>query len=92
MEQERIRRSPSVRASVSTDGLVLLDLDAGLVLSANAVGARIWQLIEEDWTTSEIARQVAQDFGKPLDRVERDVSLFVGELMSRGLVAGDPPR
>jgi hypothetical protein len=71
---------------------VLLDVNGGLVLSANPVGARIWDLLEQALTPVEIARRLAAEYAMPLDRVERDVALFVAELISRGLIAGDPRR
>jgi hypothetical protein len=92
MDQQRFRPSPSVRASISSDGLVLLDVDGGLVLSSNVVGARIWELIAQQRTALEIAAQLANDYGVPLDRAQRDVSLFVADLSARGLVAGESPR
>ena len=92
MEQERFRPSLAVRASISGDGLILLDIDGGMVLSSNAVGARIWQLIEQQQTTGEIARQLAVDYVVPVGRALRDVQTFVADLMARGLVAGDPRR
>lgn len=92
MEQERFRPSPAVRASISGDGLILLDIDGGMVLSSNAVGARIWELIEQQHTTGEIARQLADDYVVPVDRALRDVQTFVADLMARGLVAGDARR
>ena len=92
MEQERFRPSRAVRASISGDGLILLDVDGGMVLSSNAVGARIWQLIERQHTTGEIARQLADDYVVPLDRALGDVQTFVADLMARGLVAGDARR
>lgn len=90
MHQDRLRPSPSVRASISDDGLVLLDVEGGLVLSSNQIGARIWQLIEQQRTTPEIARQVADDYDVPGDRAHRDVATFVAALMARGLVTQDP--
>jgi coenzyme PQQ synthesis protein D (PqqD) len=92
MEQERFRPSRAVRASISGDGLILLDVDGGMVLSSNAVGARIWQLIARQHTTGEIARQLADDYVVPLDRALGDVQTFVADLLARGLVAGDPRR
>ena len=92
MEQERFRPSPAVRASISGDGLILLDIDGGMVLSSNSVGARIWQLIERQHTTGEIARQLANDYVVPVDRALRDVQTFVADLMARGLVDGDARR
>jgi hypothetical protein len=92
MDHERFRPSPAVRASISGDGLVLLDVDGGLVLASNAVGARIWQLIEQQRTTGEIARQLADDYAVPMERAQGDVAAFVADLRARGLVAGDPRR
>jgi hypothetical protein len=92
MDHERYRPSPGARASISGDGLILLDVDEGLVLTSNAVGARIWQLIEQDRTAAEIIRQIVDDYGVPIQRAERDVAMFVAALVSRGLVAGDSRR
>ncbi len=85
-----MRLADHVRASVCSDGLVLLDLDAGLVLAANGVGARICELIEERLDPATIAARIAVDYGVPLDRVQRDVAAFLHDLESRGLVARDP--
>ena len=92
MQQERVRPSLAVRASVSGDGLILLDVDGGLVLSSNAVGARIWQLLEQQRTTREIAQRLVEEYAVPVERALHDVQAFVADLMARGLVAGDPPR
>jgi hypothetical protein len=92
MDQERFRPAPAVRASISVDGLVLLDVAGGLVLTSNAVGARIWQLLEQERTTGEIARQLAGDYAIPLERAARDVATFVAALMARDLVTEEPRR
>jgi hypothetical protein len=90
MESNRVRPSTAVRASVSADGLVLLDLQGGLVMASNPVGARIWQLIEQRQTASEIARQLAGEYGIPLERAHHDVTAFVAALGARGLVTAEP--
>jgi Coenzyme PQQ synthesis protein D (PqqD) len=90
MDHERFRPSPAAKASISGDGLILLDVDEGLVLTSNVVGARIWQLIEQDRTTAEIVRQIVDDYDVPIERARSDVAAFVAALMARGLVAGDP--
>jgi hypothetical protein len=76
-----------VRASISNDGLVLLDLHGGLVFASNVVGARIWQLIEERRTRSEIAHRLADEYRIATDRADDDVTQFVEALAARGLVA-----
>jgi hypothetical protein len=90
MDTDRFRVSHTVRASTSADGLVLLDVHAGLVLAANPVGARIWQLLEQQRSCQEIARRLAHDHGIPIDRAHRDVVAFVAALEARGLVTGEP--
>jgi hypothetical protein len=82
----RFRVSAAVRASISADGLVLLDIRGGLVLASNSVGGRIWQLIEQQRTRSEIARVLTEDYGIPLERADRDVVAFLSALAARGLV------
>ena len=78
-----------VKAAVSDDGLVLLDVSGGLVLSANVVGARIWQLLVERHPGAEIARRVADEYTIPLERARLDVAAFVAALIARGLVSAD---
>lgn len=86
LDRDRFHPSPAVKASISEDGLVLLDVDGGLVLASNAVGARIWQLLEERRSRADIAQQLAGEYAIALDRAERDVATFVAALMARGLV------
>jgi hypothetical protein len=81
--------SPSVRASVSADGLVLLDVRGGLVLASNPIGARIWTLIEQTHTSPEIAQELCRRYDIPLDRAQDDVLTFVAALVERGLVTED---
>jgi hypothetical protein len=70
--------------------LILLDVDGGLVLASNAVGARIWQLIEQHRTHAEIARQLADEFAISADRARHDLRAFVASLVDRGLVSEEP--
>lgn len=84
------RPSTHVRASFSDDGLVLLDVDRGVVLSANVVGARIWQLIEMRHTSTDIADRIASAYGVPSQRAAADVSAFIAALVARDLVVEEP--
>ena len=90
MNHQRFRRSSAVRASISADGLVLLDLHGGLVLSSNVVGARIWQLIEEDQPAGEIARRIADEYDVAGDRARLDAAAFIEALIARGLITPEP--
>ena len=87
MDHERFHPSRAVNASVSADGLVLLDVDGGLILTSNAVGARIWQLLEQGRSTSEIARQIADEYAIAIERAHQDAAAFIAALAARELVA-----
>ena len=89
IHDDRFQPSPAVKASISGDGLVLLDVSGGLVLSSNSVGARIWQLLAERNGRGEIARHLADEYTIPLERAQRDVATFVAALVARGLVTAD---
>ncbi len=78
-----------MKASISSDGLVLLDMNGGLVLASNVVGARIWQLLEERRSRTHIAQQLANEYSIAIDRAERDVAAFVAALIARGLLTPD---
>lgn len=86
MQTDRVRVASTVRASISADGLVLLDLERGLVLASSPVGARIWQLLEQQLSLTEIANHLAHDYGIPTDRATGDVRVFTQSLLERGLV------
>jgi hypothetical protein len=91
MTSVRFRPSPAVRASISGDGLVLLDVNGGVVLASNPIGAHIWQLMAQRRTGVEIARQLAIDYGVSIDRAHDDVGTFIRALAARGLVIEEPP-
>lgn len=82
----RLQPSSAVRASVSTDGLILLDINGGVLLASNSIGARIWRLVEAHKTVAEIATQLIADYDVHATLVERDVAAFVTALADRGLI------
>ena len=88
----RFRLSPSVRASICADGLVILDVDAGVVFAANAVGARIWQLVEQARTAEEIEQLLVSEYGIAPDRARKDTAAFLADLVARGVVIPETPR
>jgi hypothetical protein len=86
IDDGRLHPSPSVRASVSADGLVLLDISGGVLLASNLVGARIWRLVEQRQTVAEITSRLTADYDVHAADVQRDVAAFVAALAERGLV------
>jgi hypothetical protein len=75
-----------VRANVTSDGLILMDIENGSIFSANVVGARIWQLLREGRLEEQITDAIAEEWGVPRDTVASDVIEFVQSLRERALV------
>jgi Coenzyme PQQ synthesis protein D (PqqD) len=86
IERTRFHVSQHVRASISGDGLVLLDVQGGFVLASNLIGARIWELVAQQLGSREIASHLAREFDVPVQRAYSDVIAFVTALEARGLV------
>ena len=78
-----------VRANVTDDGLVVLDLDKGQIFSANTVAARIWQdMIVNNKSKEEVVDAIARDWGSTPEVVAKDLDTFVEGLKQQELVVG----
>jgi hypothetical protein len=88
MDHRTFQVSPGVRASVSADGLILLDVSDGVLLASNDVGARIWQLLDEQCTSIDIAHRIANDYAVSPEEACRDVGAFIDTLLERRLILG----
>jgi len=76
----------NVRATVTDDGVVFLDIHKGRILSSNNVGARIWPKLQEGLTAGQIAEQISAEFKAPRELVEKDVLTFIASLRQKELV------
>ena len=82
-----MKPAPHVRANVSDDGLILMDIRSGQIFSANPIAARIWSGIEQGQLLSTIVEEISSDTGADVAIVERDAVEFVNALKARTLVA-----
>jgi hypothetical protein len=81
-----MKPSPHVRASITDEGVILLDIHSGQILSANAVAARIWRGLEQGLSLPAIVDGIAADADVDRTIVLRDAAAFLSTLTSRGLV------
>jgi len=65
---------------------VLLHLKTGAYYGLNAVGARIWNLIQEPRTVSEVRDAIVGEYDVEPERCERDVLALLKRLTREGLV------
>ena len=66
---------------------VVLQLDTGLYFGLDAVGTRIWQLMEQHKALRPVFIALVDEDDAPADRIEHDLLALVDRLSGKGLVA-----
>ncbi len=92
-ERDKPRRlipAPSVHARVFDDELVILDMKRGEYMSLDAIGAALWQGLEQGRAVAEIARDIVAEYDVSFDRAVSDLEALSRELVSLGLLVTDP--
>jgi len=82
--------SPDVIVRELAGESVVLDLSSGRYFGLNAVGTRVWQLIQEGQPVEGLIQAVMAEFDADARDVERDVIALLEDLKARGLVL-EPP-
>ena len=66
---------------------VVLNLDTGIYFGLDAVGTRIWRLLEERKPLKAVLDTLIDEYEAPPDRLQRDLLAFVERLDDKGLVS-----
>ena len=66
---------------------VVLNLDTGIYFGLDAVGTRIWRLLEERKPLKAVLDTLIDEYEAPPDRLQRDLLAFVERLDDKGLLA-----
>ncbi|MCV7251784.1 MULTISPECIES: PqqD family protein [Mycobacteriaceae] len=69
---------------LDADRAILLDPKAGSYFEFNATGGAVWRILERPSKIADIVEQLSSEFGGV---VENEVTVFIEQLASRGLVA-----
>jgi hypothetical protein len=59
---------------------VILDLDSGTYFGLNAVGTRIWQLIERHGRLKDVFDELCREYDATTDELEQDLLALVARL------------
>ncbi len=65
---------------------VILDLGSGTYFGLNAVGTRIWQLIDQHGRLAVVLDHLCQEYDAEREVLQRDLLELVGRLADTGLV------
>ena len=66
--------------------VAILDLKAGVYYGLDAVGARIWSLIQEPRTVNEIRDRLLEEYEVEPERCERDLLVLLQRLADERLI------
>ena len=73
--------------TVEVDGTaVMMSLLQGKYYGLDAIGTRIWELVERPISARELCATLMEEFAVDRETCERDVLEFVGELAAENLV------
>jgi hypothetical protein len=83
-------------ATKISDEMVILDMQQGIYYSLNAVGARIWSLMEEPRSVQAICDALIAEYEVMPEQCEQEVVSLLQQLIASQLVEvrvhGDAPR
>jgi len=82
----RIIRTPNLASCVIDADLVILNLSHNNYTAFDAIGRRIWDLIESPRRVDELCRQLSEEFDGVPDEIAADVLRFLNELEDEQLV------
>jgi len=73
-------------ASVGTEEAVMMSVEVGRYYGLNAVGSRIWELLETPKTVTELCALLSEEFEVEAQTCEAEVLKFVQDLVDNGIV------
>jgi hypothetical protein len=65
---------------------VVLNLETGTYHGLNPTGGRMLDLLSQDQSLGEASRRLAEEYGRPVAEIERDLASFFSDLLERGLI------
>lgn len=74
-----------VSAPVAHD-VVILGMTDGVYYGLDAVGARVWSLVQEPRTLGEVAAAIEAEFDVTHDQALSDLLALANDLLARGLI------
>ena len=83
---DRVTIPAEVMAREVGDETVILDLAAGAYFGLDPVGARIWQLMGEGKSLSEICDIMLEEYEVAREELERDALKLADDLEAQGLI------
>jgi hypothetical protein len=81
---------PEVQARKVGEEMVMLDLASGTYFGLDAVGMRLWQLLQEGKSLRQICDVMIEEFDVSREVLEQDVLALARDLVDKKLVSPRP--
>jgi len=81
-----IRRSQAAIGTELEGETVILDLDAGIYSGLDAVGTRIWQLLEREQTVAALCAVLLEEYEVSVEQCRQDLLVFLKDLAAQNLI------
>ncbi len=68
------------------EDVVLLEIQSGQYYGLNAVGARMWSLLQQGQSVSQVLSTLHEEYEASEERLGADLKQFLNQLQSKGLI------
>ena len=82
----RVVRTEGIMSAPVDQEIVLLNMAGNNYISLDAIGRRIWELLENTVLVADLCRQLETEFEGTQEEISADVLSFLSELEREGLV------
>lgn len=86
LSEGTFQRSQGLLAAEAGDELLMMSVELGLYFNLNAVGSRIWALLEEPRTLQELAAVLLDEYDVSAQTVDSELRAFLSALHQRKLL------
>lgn len=83
---ETLRRAEGLLTATVNDELLMMSVEHGKYFNLNAVGARIWELLEAPITVDGLVAALTSEYDVAPDTARQEVERFLDALRERGLL------
>lgn len=80
------RKSTELLESDVDEEIVALDVEKGQCYGLNAVGSRVWKLLDSPMSIQQICSSLQEEYDVAQDICQAEVSRLLADLQSEGLV------
>lgn len=89
--EDRFHQLPHVVSARAGDATVLMDQKRGRYFTLNEVGGRVWELVGDGVTLSQVVERLLQEYDVSRPQLEYDASSTLQQLIGDRLIAAGPP-